>query len=402
MTSQKDYVGSTQPPPGVKVATIQLDAAFGQPVSSASLAPSTRSRGKVMLAVLASAVLYTEVLSYWLQAWLWWPRLHCEGARCLVLLLVADPQLLGEQYEAPFPKGALTRWDCDRYLSRTFSSAVAHVRPDAVVFLGDLMDEGSIASDEEFGRYLRRFHSVFRVDPGVQLVFVPGDNDVGGEDEPLTLDKLRRFERAFPQPDVIQLQFADVLKVNRLSYSVPKPEQYGVSLVANRTRIVLTHLPLLFLPSAFVQQGTGGVRQRECVPTAQVSAQLRPQLIFSAHDHKSLHAAADAGSGEERVLEVLQPSAGRSPVYRFPLGRAALHEVMVPTCSYRMGVYRMGYGVAAIDADRQMLSYAVLWLPSRFAQLLVYAVLGAALAAAACTAWLRGLCCRCQRGLVVA
>ena len=38
--------------------------------------------------------------------------------------------------------GDIRRVDADNYLRRTFSRAVAEYRPDAVIFLGDLLDEG--------------------------------------------------------------------------------------------------------------------------------------------------------------------------------------------------------------------------------------------------------------------
>lgn len=46
-------------------------------------------------------------------------------------------------------------------MSKTFSSAVSHVKPDIVVFLGDLIDEGSKASDEEYDSYMERFRAMF-------------------------------------------------------------------------------------------------------------------------------------------------------------------------------------------------------------------------------------------------
>ncbi|CAG2064173.1 unnamed protein product [Timema podura] len=94
------------------------------------------------------------------------------------------------------------------------------------------------------------------------FLFLPGDNDIGGEDQPLTLSKMKRFQETFNQPELIQLDGVDLFKVNRLAYAVPHPEEHGVRLLNNRTRVVLTHLPLLFLPSGFVQQAnTRVVRQ---------------------------------------------------------------------------------------------------------------------------------------------
>lgn len=47
------------------------------------------------------------------------------------------------------------------YLRLTFSLAFKHAQPDAVIFLGDLMDEGNRADNDEFKRYVDRFFSIF-------------------------------------------------------------------------------------------------------------------------------------------------------------------------------------------------------------------------------------------------
>jgi hypothetical protein len=74
--------------------------------------------------------------------------------------------------------------------------------------------------------------------------------------------------------------------------------------------------------------------------------QIRPHAIFAAHDHKSVHISADKDTGEERLAEMLLPSAG--PVWQYQLNAGLVHEFMVPTCSYRMGAVDMGYGAAII------------------------------------------------------
>lgn len=100
-----------------------------------------------------------------------------------------------------------------RYLSKTFWLARAHLSPDVILFLGDLMDEGSIATADQFSRYLRRFARTFRSD-GTRAVFVPGDNDVGGEDnDPVIPDMVDRFQEAFGQPDVVRHDTFDFFKV---------------------------------------------------------------------------------------------------------------------------------------------------------------------------------------------
>ena len=48
-----------------------------------------------------------------------------------------------------------------RYLAKTFQLALNHVQPDVVIFLGDLIDEGSVATDVEYELYVNRFRQIF-------------------------------------------------------------------------------------------------------------------------------------------------------------------------------------------------------------------------------------------------
>lgn len=50
-----------------------------------------------------------------------------------------------------------------RYLRGGFWRAFEHVLPDVVVFLGDHLDEGSVATDPQYQRYVDRFRSIFVV-----------------------------------------------------------------------------------------------------------------------------------------------------------------------------------------------------------------------------------------------
>lgn len=56
-----------------------------------------------------------------------------------------------------------------RYLRLGFWHALGHVRPDVVVFLGDLLDEGSVASDSDYQTYVKRFKNVFTFPDHVQV-----------------------------------------------------------------------------------------------------------------------------------------------------------------------------------------------------------------------------------------
>ena len=56
-----------------------------------------------------------------------------------------------------------------RYLYKTFQKAFDHVQPHVVVFLGDIMDEGNIATNDEYRRYIERFNDVFHVSHRVKV-----------------------------------------------------------------------------------------------------------------------------------------------------------------------------------------------------------------------------------------
>ena len=71
------------------------------------------------------------------------------------------------------------------------------LRPELVVFLGDVFDEGKWAGDEEFRDYIARFRSLFRVDPKeTEVRVVIGNRDVGFH-YAVTPFLENRFERAF-------------------------------------------------------------------------------------------------------------------------------------------------------------------------------------------------------------
>ena len=56
-----------------------------------------------------------------------------------------------------------------RYIKKTFQRAYAHVSPDIVIFLGDLLDEGSNANPEEYDSYVQRFRKVFIIPSNVKV-----------------------------------------------------------------------------------------------------------------------------------------------------------------------------------------------------------------------------------------
>ena len=60
-----------------------------------------------------------------------------------------------------------------------------------------MLDDGSECNDETFQSYVRRFKGIF--DTKALKIYVPGDNDIGGEGgDAVTAKKIKRFQQNFP------------------------------------------------------------------------------------------------------------------------------------------------------------------------------------------------------------
>lgn len=61
--------------------------------------------------------------------------------------------------------------DCSffRYLHHTFGLAYDAYKPDIVAFLGDIIDEGSKATDMEYEAYVWRIKKIFKMEKGTKV-----------------------------------------------------------------------------------------------------------------------------------------------------------------------------------------------------------------------------------------
>ncbi|GAV02144.1 hypothetical protein RvY_12745 [Ramazzottius varieornatus] len=322
--------------------------------------------------IYLAVILYCESFCYivipWTPSWrlgvleIVYPhlRLHDWGSsatdsrKTLRILFVADPQIQGLENEPAGLLGALTRWDADRYLSKTYLRTVQHVHPHLIVFLGDLLDEGSITTNEEtYDAYARRFHGIFP-SGNAKVVYVPGDNDIGGEGEAITADKVERFRQHF-QSDASGFWDSSTRLVEASGLVKPTVLTPEGNATKRTHTIFFSHVPFL---QSFLDQDM-----------KQVIEELKPNLIISAHDHKA--SAAQRPYPDHSSSGTLPSHLSDFTVFELSSNPAAMQEVVVPTCSYRMGVPRMGYGVAIVDLTTNRLFYTVLWLPPRYPHLYI-------------------------------
>ncbi|KAF8622775.1 hypothetical protein AX15_006858 [Amanita polypyramis BW_CC] len=97
------------------------------------------------------------------------------------VLVVADPQILDHR-SYPGRSAILTYISqvlVDLNIRKSWREAT-RLKPDAVVFLGDMMDGGRFPmSDAEYKAYYTRFRTIFTLDRSVPEHFIPGNHDTG-------------------------------------------------------------------------------------------------------------------------------------------------------------------------------------------------------------------------------
>ena len=207
----------------------------------------------------------------------------------LRVMFISDPQIQGFQFEVPGVLGYITRWDACRYLKKTFTYALNRVKPNVVIILGDLLDEGLVASNEQFLQYKEWLEDIYAVPKSVKRIHLAGDNDIGGEAEPIEAHLLTRHEKYFgPTNEIFEFDNWRFVKLNTLSFLryfrfTTEDERWIFNnlqtfvtstvekLDSSKQTVVLSHLPLGYWDPNFA---------------IKVLRNIKPKVIFSGHDHK--------------------------------------------------------------------------------------------------------------------
>jgi ethanolamine phosphate phosphodiesterase len=160
---------------------------------------------------------------------------------------------------------------------------------------------------------------------------------------------LIEFEKIFNQPSIITVKNITFFKVNAIAYIRSFPTQ--IEEVGN-LKVVVSHYPVTD------RFGFGN----------QVMNGIHPNVFFCAHDHESKYVRQNKDLSQ-RVNHVLDYGAN---VLDVEFEEEAIYEIYVPTCSYRMGTDKIGFGAAVIEDNNQRMKYTVFWSPTRFPYLMFY------------------------------
>ncbi|EYC36080.1 hypothetical protein Y032_0936g3113 [Ancylostoma ceylanicum] len=196
----------------------------------------------------------------------------------------------------------------------------------------------------------------------IQKVFISGDNDVGGEAEPVQSHLTTRFSHLFANSFPDSHKLFDRLSLSEVNLMNGEVTNILDSSFAPKLNLILSHVPFAF-PSYH--------------DSGNFITTLEPDLILSAHDHKAYIHHLPRSNGA--AINSTEFTAVFKPKLFTVGGDEPILELQTPTCSYRMGVYDVGYGFARIEYsgenEKFTVSFSVLWLASRFYALILYATL---------------------------
>ncbi|KAF4567515.1 hypothetical protein EYR40_006518 [Pleurotus pulmonarius] len=300
-----------------------------------------------------------------------WPSLTSTTSR---ILIVADPQILdhGSYPDRGVILTFLSRVFTDLNLRRSWRAALRK-QPDAVVFLGDMMDNGRVnMSDDEYERYYARFNNIFAQDKSTPRYFVPGNHDTGiGAAKMFSPEAHNRYFKHFGPPNHIQnmsgytLVFVDApslveeeyertakaIQFNQWTPVKGGPVEFIHGFHKNRTDspvILFTHIPLARPEGVYCgplrERGTihrgGGIGYQNTLGQQMshfILDQVRPSLIFSGDDHdycEYTHTLDDSTRIREVTVKSLSMAMGiRRPGFQL-LSLAAPSSAPVKTVTH--------------------------------------------------------------------
>ncbi|EDW75915.1 uncharacterized protein Dwil_GK15194 [Drosophila willistoni] len=122
-----------------------------------------------------------------------WPKLKRQRyvEDPLHALILSDPHLAGPRFDG-WRNRTYTEW----HMKRAFQASIKLLKPDVVFILGDLFDEGDKLNNQQFHEHMTRYLKMFNLPPGIPLISLAGNHDVGFHFN-LHPYYLKRFEEHF-------------------------------------------------------------------------------------------------------------------------------------------------------------------------------------------------------------
>ncbi|XP_068151393.1 metallophosphoesterase 1 homolog [Drosophila tropicalis] len=264
-----------------------------------------------------------------------WPKLNRQRyiEDPLQALILSDPHLAG-----PHINGWLDRTYTEWHIKRAFQASVKLLKPDVVFILGDLFDEGDKLNNQQFHEHMIRYLKIFNLPPGIPLISVAGNHDVGFHFK-LHPYYLKRFEENFNNSLVHLYSIKDVhfvlinsmalgtdgctfcemaetalRNVSQTLYCMKDPQEEECSDAADSTQsysqpILLQHIPTYRISDDICIEHDAPYMEnfRENVDvlsknlTEMLGDWLKPRLAFAGHSHHYCRSVNRLGINEFTV-----------------------------------------------------------------------------------------------------
>jgi hypothetical protein len=263
-------------------------------------------------------------------------QLNSKNIKTENVLIISDPQLIDKH---TYPNRnqfalSLSKITADNYLYKNYVTLVKTLKPQTIIFLGDLLDNGRESPDSyyeaEFERFTRLFVDSIK-DCDISLFTnVPGNHDIGWENG-VTEHSLKRFEKHFGNTNKIirkdrhdLIFFDDQSLTNTENALISQSSRQFLEKLnkekSKRTRLLFTHVPLWRDPNT---QTCGKLREsQKPFPIAKgyqyqtvidstnslhILQSIKPAVIFAGDDHdycELIHSYADEHAEQLRTLEL--------------------------------------------------------------------------------------------------
>ncbi|KAK3837470.1 MAG: Metallo-dependent phosphatase-like protein, partial [Linnemannia gamsii] len=263
------------------------------------------------------------------------------------MAIIADPQLTDwMSYHQSGLLLALVEMYTDIYMKRSFRRLHASLRPDAVLFLGDLNDGGRNTDQKTFEKNTGRFFEwIFATDSSALRLYVAGNHDVGFGDT-LIRSSMKRYKRVFGSVNYEvnvgnhSLVVLDTLALSSKVPSIREESQLFLDQIKQEQpslpRILFTHVPLHRLDTTYcgkARETDQTIKDRKGeqyqnmvnIPlTREILEDIQPDMVFSGDDHD--------------WCEIAHPTIGGNFV----------PEVTLRTFSFAQGIKRPAFGMLSL------------------------------------------------------
>ncbi|CAG8433470.1 5303_t:CDS:2 [Ambispora gerdemannii] len=233
-------------------------------------------------------------------------------AKPIHMLLIADPRTLNEfVLERTGKTGIFQEFPQNMYMRKNWQNIQKALLPDAVMILGDLINEGRKWDNVKWELAIHRFNIIFMQTPSLKqapVFYLAGNQDIGFGNNNVSYEAYNRFRTVFGKTNYsLKIGNHSIIALDTVTLS-GKNENLsleathlieGLKMDSNKApRILFTHTPLYRPPNT----DCGPPRQNnrhildESISTL-ILENVRPKLVFSGdayNDCEIRHKSVDA------------------------------------------------------------------------------------------------------------